>query len=184
MNSKSRTLYGIIKTVGLFSFIFISSIYLSSCGDKCKDVLCENGYCIKGDCFCDNGYSGDQCEIKESDKYAGKYVGKLKFADIPTSQNVDVNIKNFDFNPFDIQIKINSHNGVEFFYLNAHVDKDSIFVEKSFNEHTTQYDTIINLIYPSKGKLVNDSTIEIPIIYKNIDYPQVYSVNLSAVKQK
>ncbi len=177
--------YFVLIKMLVFSFsLMIIGISISSCGDKCKDVLCENGYCIKGDCFCDTGYSGERCEIKESDKYVGLYAGKLSFPDIPGSQVIDMKVKNYDFNPFDLKLNINNHNGVEFFNLNAHVNKDSILIEQSFNEHITPYDTIINLIYPSKGILKQDSILEFPIVYRNIDSEMTYTVNLKAVKQR
>ncbi len=173
----------IIKSAHFMYFmILVFGLWLNSCGDKCKDVYCENGYCIKGDCFCDQGFSGSNCEVKESDKFVGLYSGKLSFPDMSVVQSVDVKVKNDQFNPFDINIGINSHNGVGSFELKAHVRDDSIFIEQTFNEFYTDYDTTINLIYTSVGKLVHDSIIEIPIIYKNIEHSKIYSVQLLASK--
>jgi len=44
------------------------SIVAFSCGDPCDDVDCgPNGTCIEGDCDCDPGYSGLNCETNVCD---------------------------------------------------------------------------------------------------------------------
>ena len=46
---------------------FLLLLLLSSCGDSdpCEDKSCSNnGTCIEGDCQCEEGYQGENCEIE------------------------------------------------------------------------------------------------------------------------
>ncbi len=39
-----------------------------ACGDPCDDVVCgPNGTCVEGDCLCNDGYSGANCQINICD---------------------------------------------------------------------------------------------------------------------
>ena len=55
-----------MKTLNLSIFIICLITY--SCGDPCDDVNCgPNGTCVDGDCICETGYSGVNCETNICD---------------------------------------------------------------------------------------------------------------------
>lgn len=142
----------------------------NSCFDKCKDKLCENGYCIKGDCFCDDGYSGENCEIKESDKFSGIWSGSIN-CDLLV-QPVTTTISNNFLNPRKILLNIDNFS--QQMKLRANIYKDSIFIENQFIENIDSYsvgghvyyDTVINLIYPSSGILITDTILQFDLKIK------------------
>jgi hypothetical protein len=145
------------------AFVFLLAFSNFSCTDKCKDKICENGYCIKGDCFCEDGYSGENCEIKESEKFAGKYSGKIICDNLEQPVNSIID-NNFD-DPRKITLSIDNFSSELMF--KGHIKKDSIFIENQFIEAissyidngTVYYDTIIYLIYPTAGKLTNKKNL-------------------------
>jgi len=54
------------KLVFLLSILFtlFSLTTMMSCEENlCKNINCNNGVCIDGDCVCDTGYSGTKCAI-------------------------------------------------------------------------------------------------------------------------
>lgn len=56
-----------MKKINLLLMALGSMVVLSlaSC-DPCSDVDCgDNGTCVEGDCECDEGFSGDACEIED-----------------------------------------------------------------------------------------------------------------------
>ena len=57
------------------SLIFLISLIDVSCKDECKDVVCNNGDCVEGDCICDFGWGGDQCDFQMSSLFAGDWIG-------------------------------------------------------------------------------------------------------------
>ncbi|HHH52468.1 MAG TPA: hypothetical protein ENK91_02325 [Bacteroidetes bacterium] len=156
-----------------FIFILFFSISNFSCIDKCKDKICENGYCIKGDCFCEDGYSGKNCEIKESDKFAGIWTGLIKCDFL--EQAVKTTISNNFLNPRQINLQIDNFSNN--MLLRAHILKDSIFIENQFVESVDSYinngqiyfDTILNLIYPTSGVISNDTILEFDLKIKGDD---------------
>lgn len=159
---KNTYLYQIFK----FSFISFLFVYtLSSCEDKCKDTICENGFCVKGDCFCSDGYSGINCEIKESDKFVGNYEGIQTCFGFP--QTLNMQISNFADNPWNINISLDNNNGIVF-DLRGYVKNDSLFIENQFIEILDPFEEppIINLIYPSNGILIEDSFLNFDLTYK------------------
>jgi len=45
------------------SFLIISLfIIMIGCRDNCRMVTCDNGYCSDGDCVCDEGWTGSNCD--------------------------------------------------------------------------------------------------------------------------
>jgi len=56
----------------LLSICFTGFVVLmNSCKDPCKDVDCgDNGVCMEGDCECEAGFSGINCENKDEEKTA------------------------------------------------------------------------------------------------------------------
>lgn len=57
-------------------------LFAPSCGetDPCKDLegKCGNGSCFEGECVCDQGYEGTNCDAEWSAKYVGSYLGSDK----------------------------------------------------------------------------------------------------------
>jgi hypothetical protein len=54
----------------------------TSCGDECKDVKCgDNGTCFEGECVCNEGYEGAECDLTWAAKFEGSYLG----ADVVTA---------------------------------------------------------------------------------------------------
>ncbi|MEX0813606.1 MAG: hypothetical protein WD048_15415 [Chitinophagales bacterium] len=53
----------------ILSLFFILSIFIVACGkddedtDLCAEITCVNGECVDGDCVCEEGYTGENCEI-------------------------------------------------------------------------------------------------------------------------
>lgn len=67
-----------ISQFSLFALSFLFLLSLSACifGEKdlCKDLECGvNGRCEVGECMCDNGYSGTNCEIAFNSAYSGNF---------------------------------------------------------------------------------------------------------------
>ena len=60
----------LVYTLLAISFVF------NGC-DKCKDVVCINGDCNKGNCDCYDWYEGDKCENEMREKFYGTYEGTL-----------------------------------------------------------------------------------------------------------
>lgn len=49
-------------------------LQITGCKNECKDVECLNGgYCDDGECFCPNGYTGEQCERIDQSALYGTY---------------------------------------------------------------------------------------------------------------
>ncbi len=56
--------------------LFFFIITFSACERKsCTDVICPgiNSTCINGQCYCQAGYEGDNCDILSYKKYVGSY---------------------------------------------------------------------------------------------------------------
>ena len=171
---KKTPFYNLIKLFAIFTFLVFNS---TACSDQCKDTFCENGYCIKGDCFCSDGYSGDNCEIKESDKFGGEYKGVLTYNEIPQS-GTEMLIKTKPSNPWDVSVSLSNNNGIDY-QLNAHVNKDTLFIEKQFVEENDFY----NLIYPSTAILEKDSILNFDLNIKPKDYDKI-TLKIEMIKEK
>lgn len=61
-----------LKRVFLGLFL---ALFLYGC-DECRDVNCgNNGICDNGNCNCDDGYEGDECENEIRTKFIGVWTG-------------------------------------------------------------------------------------------------------------
>ena len=68
------------KSILLSAAAFIAvttTITFTACEkDACTELKCRNGgSCAEGFCRCKTGYEGAECELKQSDKFLGSYVG-------------------------------------------------------------------------------------------------------------
>jgi hypothetical protein len=55
------------------AFAIATAIFFAGCTDPCKDVVCNNGECVEGDCVCDAGYEGVDCATAFNAKFSGTY---------------------------------------------------------------------------------------------------------------
>lgn len=137
---------------------FIITLFISSCGKqgiKCEFANCPiNSYCIDGDCVCEAGYEGDNCNLLRRDKILGTYKGTMKtkylYANAPEEEIIETNITimitengrkdifiESDFYPQPISCEVtyspNSFNSVQtgedgelLYQLNVKIDNDKI----------------------------------------------------------
>ena len=148
-----------------YFFIGLISLIFSSCIDPCKDKQCGNGYCINGDCFCQDGYSGQNCEIMESDKFAGNFTGRQIWKE--GTQAIKLKITNFNDNPRGISI-ILDNNSVEV-NLQGNIRRDSIFIPNQWIQAKIGNSVITNLLKPSNGKILKDSILNFELIFYDIE---------------
>ena len=50
-----------------------TSMFFAGCADECKDVVCNNGECVTGECVCDAGYESSDCSVAFNAKFSGTY---------------------------------------------------------------------------------------------------------------
>lgn len=55
------------------SFLLICLAFASCKPDPCQDVDCNNGTCDSGDCICETGYEGVNCEVEQREAFVGDY---------------------------------------------------------------------------------------------------------------
>lgn len=60
--------YFMVATMAIFG-----ATTFNACTDACKDVTCVNGECSDGDCECDEGYEGTECETAMNTKFLGVF---------------------------------------------------------------------------------------------------------------
>lgn len=79
---------------------FIITLFIASCGKqglKCKFANCPiNSTCINGDCMCEPGFEGSDCNLLRRDKILGTYKGTMKtkylYANAPEEEIVETDI--------------------------------------------------------------------------------------------
>ena len=66
----------IFLSVAAFLAVASTITYTSCEKDACTELKCRNGgACAEGFCRCKTGYEGAECELKQTDKFLGTYVG-------------------------------------------------------------------------------------------------------------
>ena len=150
----------LLKILGI-SIAFSVLLPLNSCTDPCKDKICVRGYCIDGDCFCLDGYSGEFCEIAERDKFKGNYLGQQSCPE--GVQNVKLKINEDGDNPWTVDLYIDNF-GVEIM-LRANVRKDSIYIPNQWVLINYHSGPLTNLFGDSKGILKGDSLLVFDLRY-------------------
>lgn len=65
------------RILQILGVVAIATIGMTSCDtDACKDVECgEYGTCLDGDCVCDAGFSGTNCDVMWSASFLGTFDG-------------------------------------------------------------------------------------------------------------
>lgn len=152
-----------MRSIRLLCLIFALAITIifTACTDPCKDKDCENGYCIEGDCFCSDGYSGENCEISESDKFVGNYSGKQICPE--GTQTIKVKITNKSDDPRSISITLDNNSTA--ISLRGNIRKDSIFIPNQWVKVSVGDSNITNLFNASKGIILRDSILRFDLIY-------------------
>lgn len=60
---------------GIFGALVLGAgLFFAGCTDPCKDVVCNNGECVEGECVCDAGYEGVDCATAFNAKFSGTYT--------------------------------------------------------------------------------------------------------------
>jgi hypothetical protein len=100
---------------------------------------------------CPDGYSGEDCELAESDQFIGVYEGLVNcgFVDQYTTVEIEKRI-----GPFDIMLFMTDPSE---FVLNAHIDQDTIFIEEQSVAIPVIEDTLYYNLLPSRGLISNDT---------------------------
>jgi hypothetical protein len=98
------------KTMKMKKFHFLGAaaiaalLFLVSCKDPCKDLNCNNGSCLEGDCVCEPGYQGLACDVKHNAKFVGTYLVFENCNQTSNPQTYDITIAADPANPSTIRI--------------------------------------------------------------------------------
>lgn len=145
----------------VISILICLIIALSSCTDPCKEKVCVSGYCIDGDCFCLDGYSGEFCETAERDKFSGNFLGQQVCPE--GVQNIKLKVIEDGDDPRSVKLFIDNYS-VEIM-LRANVKKDSFFIPNQWVLIDYQSGSLENLFGDSKGILRGDSVLIFDLRY-------------------
>lgn len=64
-----------IPFLSLTFFTFFALVTTTSCDNRCASLDCKNGsYCEKGQCYCKEGYEGEQCQTMWAEKFLGNFT--------------------------------------------------------------------------------------------------------------
>ena len=85
-----KGLLAVVAVLGLSTTLF----YAACEKDSCTELKCKNGgSCADNFCRCPSGYEGAECEIKQSDRFTGKWGGSTRCSnetpDNPIGPNVN-----------------------------------------------------------------------------------------------
>ena len=106
---------------------------------------------------CPDGYSGEDCELAESDQFIGIYEGTVNcgFVDQYTTVEIEKNI-----GPFEISVYMTDPSE---FVIDASVVQDTIFIMEQQIAVPIIDDTLYYYFQPSRG-LISHDTLVFPII--------------------
>lgn len=57
----------------LTSIIIITTVFVGCQPKACEDVNCNNGTCEKGECICEAGYEGPNCQTEQRQAFVAIY---------------------------------------------------------------------------------------------------------------
>ncbi len=82
-------LLALAAVVGLGSTLF----YAACEKDSCTDLQCKNGgSCADNFCRCKTGFEGAECEIKQADRFIGKWGGSTRCTQEVPDQPIGPNV--------------------------------------------------------------------------------------------
>ncbi len=117
----------------IYTLFLGGCLFLTSCKDKCKDIVCENaGTCNDGVCECTEGYEGESCETLSISKYFGTY---LVTPSEEECEGLSILGQNIDLSQF-------INNGTDPFVLK--VSQDGSSINKVLLQHLTD-PSVLNL---------------------------------------
>lgn len=143
----------------LLSFLLICSALASCKPDPCEDVDCNNGTCDSGNCICETGYEGLNCEIQQRLAFIGDYN---------VSESCDLGDFNYMINvtaDSEVGSELTIHNIGDFdFDVIALVDGTSFTIDSvivtggTINGSGTLSEDLLNITYTfetTSGQAVN-----------------------------
>jgi hypothetical protein len=153
------------KTMKMKKFHFLGAaaiaalLFLVSCKDPCKDVNCNNGSCLEGDCVCEAGYQGTACDAKHNAKFVGIYAFLENCDQTPDPQSSDITIAADPVSPSGIAIT-----GLYFFpstvtgTINANgisfsIAKQMVYFDPDFPRGSVQ--TVTDATSDAEGRSIN-----------------------------
>ena len=170
-----------MRLIKILSILFLLTIINNSCTDKCKDVNCNNGICLEGNCSCDFGWTGDACDTKISSKFFGKWKGVLDCVNDTVTflindvsgklQQVEMHSVGFEFKAGSIPLNFDSY------LLTANIDSAfEKFVLDTLPVSFTiqQLGQEVSVDITGDGQFLTDSTIDINLKFKPMDpFPEI-----------
>lgn len=87
-----------------FLALALTTIFAVGCSDPCKDVECNFGTCVEGECACNPGYEGTNCDEAFNAKYAGSYTNAETCDSSTSGPNYDIQINASGTDPLEITI--------------------------------------------------------------------------------
>lgn len=103
-------------------FIALCALFSSCGGDKCAKVQCGvNQICNSGNCFCNDGYEGTNCDVLSSPKYIGNYLASEVCNNGSGGLTYYPNIQQQSSRPSELQI----NNFINQFTITAYIRGDA-----------------------------------------------------------
>ena len=164
-----------------FSLLLMITLADTSCKDECKDVICNNGSCDEGNCVCNYGWSGENCDFKSVSEFYGDWTGDFNCGltdqvitmhiegignslDILKMHTVDSNI---DIQGFPISL--------DSYILNAIVDSTfTSFVIDPFEISIPLGTFEVEIDVQGSGKLLENKNLDLILNLKGKSFPVAF----------
>lgn len=150
----------------------------TSCKDKCKDVICNNGICDEGNCVCNYGWSGEDCDFKRVSVFFGDWTGDFNCG--LNDQTITMHIEGIG-NSLDILKMHTIDTNIEFqgfpisldsYVLNAIVDSSfTSFVIDPFEISIPISTLEIEIEVFGSGKLLENNNLDLVLNMKGVSFP-------------
>lgn len=130
LNLSANNLKRVMKKI-IICCIAATTLLASCKPDACEDVNCSNGICDDGNCFCDVGFEGANCDTEERQKFIAEYTAEENCN--PGDFDYDISIT---ANPTSISHVTVSNLGDFNFDIEATVDGTDISIDSESNGYT------------------------------------------------